>query len=440
MNPARMEVVKTLNRQARTPRDMPLLSPDTRGLDARDAQLAMAIHRTTLQRWLTIEYLLGGLLKRQPRSMQPKLQAILLSAGAQLIFMEKMPPHAVVHDSVEITKQLVGTGASKLTNAVLRRASELVVERIDDGGWQPARNRVPWRSGYMKLRGDLLPDVTDMNFHLGVATSHPRQLVHAWVEHFGKKDATRLFLHSLTNPPIIVHAPDVDAEAIDPALAEHLTPHASAGFFVWRGDGAALRAFLDASPTRWVQDPASSIPVTATADLKPALILDLCAGLGTKTRQLAAMHPDARIVATDVNEQRYAQLAETFAEHPRVDVVPFDRIHEHNGAVDLLAIDAPCSNTGTLARRPEARYRYQDKSLNSVLDLQRGIIDDALPLLKTGGAMLYSTCSIEPAENEVQAAHAAQQLNGAVVDQSTTLPGGSDDTSYHDGSYYALIR
>jgi len=359
--------------------------------------------------------------------------------------MDKIPAHAAVNEAVEVTKRFVRGGAAKLANAVLRRASDLVAERVDDGGYDPARDRLPWRDGHIRLSAPLLPPVRDTNFHLGVATSHPRQLVHAWTEHFGKSDATALFLHSLRNPPVIVHAPDLAPDNLPGDVVDHLEPHDSPSYFVWRGDGAALRKFLADHPDRWVQDPASSVPVSSTAALTPSLILDLCAGMGTKTRQLAALHPHARIIATDINEKRFNHLRELFDGHPRVTVIPFADAHQHDGQIDMLLIDAPCSNTGTLARRPEARYRYQDKSLHSVINLQRSVIDDALPLLKRdgdrlNGTLVYSTCSIEPAENELQASRAAQRLNGAVVEQNTIRPGGDADTSYHDGAYYAVIR
>ena len=108
------------------------------------------------------------------------------------------------------------------------------------------------------------------------------------------------------------------------------------------------------------------------------------------------------------------------------------------GQADLLVLDVPCSNTGVLARRPEARYRYSRKTLGQLADLQRSIINRALPLVSRSGSVLYATCSIEEVENQPQAERIADKLGGSVVRAERTLPGGEGET-YHDGGYWALI-
>ena len=138
---------------------------------------------------------------------------------------------------------------------------------------------------------------------------------------------------------------------------------------------------------------------STTRGLSPKLIIDFCAGKGTKTKQLAAAHPGARVVAADINARRAAVLRETFAGDGSIEVVPFDTLSDFRGQADLLLIDAPCSNTGVLARRVEARYRFGPEATQSLVDCQRQLVADAIPLLADNGHLLYATCSIQAAES-----------------------------------------
>ncbi|NBP52603.1 MAG: hypothetical protein EBU70_15735, partial [Actinobacteria bacterium] len=186
---------------------------------------------------------------------------------------------------------------------------------------------------------------------------------------------------------------------------------------VWTGDHASLVALLAAHPEARVQDTASARPMRLADGLRPAVILDACAGRGTKTRQLAALHPQAEIVATDTDGHRLRALALAFEGHPRVKVTTPEGLRRVVGKVDLLVLDVPCSNTGVLSRRPEAKYRFNR-------------------------ARLYSTCSLEPTENDAQAAWAAGRTGRAVVRQERHEPKGlpgEPDARYSDGGFGALL-
>ena len=414
-------------------------------LDHRDGQLARAIHRTVLQRWLTLGACLDCHLTAQPLwQMEPALQAILLSAAAQLIFMERQPAHAVVHEAVELAKHRVRPGAGKLANAVLRRLADVPIERRTDSPWQPTPNTIPIEGGCICLPSGAAPpelaNVDDMDAHLACATSHLARHVQAWRTTFGDAATIQLLLHDLKNAPIIVSTPHVDT--LDPAVAQ---PHDEAGFAVWTADHAKLVAYLAGGEDRWVQDPSSARPVAATAQLSPQLIVDFCAGRGTKTRQLARVHRAARIIATDVDADRRRELSRVFAGHDRVEVVQPHQLKSHASQCDLVLLDVPCSNTGVLARRLEARYRYSTRSLRQLVAKQRSIIETAAPLLRRDGAVsqrgviLYCTCSLESCENNAQADWAAQKLGLSVVDSQFTLPSGAGAT-YHDGGYYTLLQ
>ncbi len=144
-------------------------------------------------------------------------------------------------------------------------------------------------------------------------------------------------------------------------------------------------------------------------DLRPSRVLDLCAGRGTKSRQLALTWPDAQIVATDKDAVRFEELGRVASGFTNLTAVPFDRVA---GPFDLVLLDVPCTNTGVLARRREARYRFSDEGLGELVALQREILRRGWTLTDTGGRLLYATCSNEPQEGEEQAKWAVSALGG----------------------------
>jgi 16S rRNA (cytosine967-C5)-methyltransferase len=436
---AREAVVAAVARQARQYESMPPVGAVVEGMDARDVRLAMAIHRTVIERWITLEYLLETRLRGEVADLEPTLQAILLCGGAELVFMNSAA-HAVVDESVKMAKRMLRTGAGGLVNAVLRRMAEMVVERREEGGWKPGRDVLPMGEGLIRLGGAMLPPVDQWSVHLAVATSHPQELVEAWATRYGREQTVAMLLHSLKEAPTIVRASAEVVAGLGPAMA---VEHERAGYAVWRGDAAGLVAYLGGGADRWAQDPTSGSVIEKTRDIEAKLIVDYCAGRGTKTRQLAMAHPEAQIVATDPDAGRFAELSAVFEGHERVKVVAFEEMGQFAGQADVLLLDVPCSNSGVLARRKEARYRYRTDLLASLSKLQRQIVRDAAGLLKREGdrvvgTVIYSTCSIEPAENEVQAAWAAKMLGMKVERSELTLPGGAE-TTYHDGGFFAVI-
>jgi len=272
---------------------------------------------------------------------------------------------------------------------------------------------------------------------LGQQTSHGEALLVHWISSHGFEKTRFLAHHDLVVPPVTITGVEADT-----ATSSVLSPHNAPGFFVWQGANGTLGAFLQANPEARVQDPASAIPVAKTAELPASLIIDYCAGRGTKTLQLAATHPSARILAADINPVRHASLAEACAAHPTIDVVEHGAFQDAIGATDLLFLDVPCTNTGVLPRRPEAKYRFSTASMQSLAGLQRRILRETLPLLSPTGSIVFSTCSLEPGENERQVKVAASkydlELRSTNQEFPTGLPGDAPET-IHDGGFYAIL-
>ncbi|MCA9310963.1 MAG: hypothetical protein KDA21_07145, partial [Phycisphaerales bacterium] len=441
---ARSAVMNLLTAQAGRYPDLGLEEIDSSQLEPLDAAFARAIYGTVMRRWITLEQLIGQGLTARFEDMKPPIQAALLAAGAQMLFMDRVPTHAAVNEAVDWTRMATGRAASGLVNAALRRLSELVGEDKDReirDSWADGRDEVPLSDGRaIVLKRPAFP--TDALNRLAVATSCPSALLRTWVKDHDMAETRRLALHGIVQPPVILNTAHATA-----ALPDFCTAHAVPGHHHYRGPHADLTALLQSRSDLWVQDPGSSLAVGSVTDLSPDVVIDACAGLGTKTRQLKAAFPDAAIIATDIDVLRWKTLSKVFEGDPQVTVISFKDLSEHVGKADLLLLDVPCSNTGVLARRPEARYRYTAERRDGLAAMQRQIIADAIPLLRDEagrrGRILYSTCSLDSAENEQQARWAAQWHDFDLSRERRRRPEGGPGEPperYSDGAYAMLLE
>jgi len=450
--------------QSRRFPDLLLDELDTQGLSERDAAFAHHLYDQVVKRWFTCQHLISAHLLKPWREMPPPAKAGLLVGSAQMLFMDRVPIRAAVHESVEWVKAFGGLRTGKMVNAILRRIGELVEHEpeIDRTGevempapgtrpvrpewgrrfrdrWADRTDELPLADGRaLALTAPALPD--DPMRRLEVATSHPVELLRTWAKSMSLTDVRRAALHGLSDPPVILNTTHATRDLPHDRLRAHNVP----GHHLYTGPMHELGALLAERDDLWVQDPASTLAVGSVADLSPKVVYDTCAGLGTKTRQLAASFPEATIVATDIDEVRMRALRRAFADHPRVEVIPYESLAERARVADLVLLDAPCTNTGVLARRPEARYRHQPNRVEELLGVQRQIIADAIRLLREDGrgALLYSTCSLDPRENQEQARWAQKWHDFEVSREARRLPEGGPgepDERYTDGSYAVLL-
>lgn len=430
----------------------PDLSPDPldeSDLEPRDAALMHAIYDAAVRRWTTLEWITSVAASRDTAGLDPEIRAGLLVGSAQLLLLDRIPDHAAINESVEWVKARKGRGASGLVNAVLRR---VCAARQTGGGnerhrresWTGRRDEIPLPDGRaMALTGDFLPEDDDRR--VSVATGVSLWLVKRWRQRAGFEQARRRAWGTLSAAPVIVNA-SLATVPVEFPLAEggaiELTRHDQPGHYCVTGPREALIRLLGNRTDLWVQDPSSSAAVDSVRDLEPHLVVDLCAGRGTKTRQLAAAFPECRIVATDTDPRRFETLARHFDRHPRVVVVPAGRVEEVvDRSADLVLIDVPCSNTGVLSRRIEARHRAGPEQVSRLVDLQRRLVRRAAELVRGGGGILYATCSLEPEENQ-ELVGAAEFSGFALTRERWSEPSGGPGrppTEHRDGSYSAVL-
>ncbi|MEO1535149.1 MAG: transcription antitermination factor NusB, partial [Planctomycetota bacterium] len=333
---ARDLIARVLSAQAARFPEIEAAELDTSNLDQREAALAHAIYDAAVRRWLTLEWLVGQHLSRPFRELEPAMRAVLLVGSAQLALFDRIPAHAAIDEAVEWAKRRIRPGAAGMVNAVLRKVAADLGERTDD----PTDTTIPLGEGSARTFTGQWP--RDQLETVAARYSMPAQLIKRWRRTMSRRDVIDICEHGLSRPPTILST----RHSMDPLPTGATTPHRYEHHALWTGSHEDLGAMLASRADVWVQDPASSGSVDSVRDLSPRVIADLCAGQGTKTRQLAATFPDAEIVATDVDRTRFAVLRETFAGHDRVRVLPpREAMSELVGRADLVLLDVPCSNT-----------------------------------------------------------------------------------------------
>ncbi len=407
--------------------------------------LGSAIEQATIRHWLTAESIARVLCNRPWLEVQPEIRAALLTGITQILFMPREPDHAVVDDAVSWTRGRLQSGAGGFVNALLRRVIGLrgaILPASEQTPWWEHGDSIPLPDGSVqKLNESILS--SDPIARLAAQTSHPMALITRWSVARGVETARKFALHGLLQMPIVVHHAGGERLDRDHPVRANATPHSVEGFFVWNSSTEVLASTLAQFPALLVQDPASARAIDATAELNPRRILDACAGRGTKAVQCALLHPNAEVWATDPDSSRMASLHARAEGIPNMKVVGLAELGVLPAHFDLVLLDVPCSNTGVLARRLEARYRFTERNLDELLRLQRGIADHHRGLCAPGGTIIWSTCSVDRAENQDQSKWLAKRASGRVTHEDEWLahgvPGDSQ-TMMTDASYHSRVQ
>lgn len=427
--------LRVLTLHAEAMPDLHPVEPDTRGMDPRDAALAHMLVDASLRRWITLGYIASAAGNRDIHSLEPKMRAALICGAAQLFFLDRVPDHAAISETVGWAKRHIRFKAGGMVNAILRRVAETRAERIEY--WDDRPDAVPLSTGgAIRLSRVRLPE--DPYEMLGVACSLPVELIESWSRL--DADVGVLAMHTLVHPPTICRCDDRSFVESD----ERFTRHHSDQHAVYVGGRDALAQTLREHPSIAVQDPAASHVVDGLDDEGEETVVDLCAGRGTKTRQLLAKFPDANIIACEIDDERLRSLRSVFAAEPRVQVAHVDELASRGeGWADLVLTDVPCSNSGVLPRRTEARYRVRSDAMDRLISTQRAIMGNAANMVGHGGRLIYSTCSLELEENQLQAVWGERNLGLSIERERPVLPEGlpgGNPAAYRDASYVAEMR
>ncbi|HEV8046297.1 MAG TPA: transcription antitermination factor NusB [Terriglobales bacterium] len=296
-------------------------------------------------------------------------------AAYQLLFLDRVPGRAAVHESVELVKCAKKRSAVPFANAVLRKLSAVTGE------------------SYSVSAIEKLKTVED----LAESSAHPLWLVERWIQAFGFETAKQVCAYNQQVPETIIRIVDsnivdeLKREKIELAPARLLT----SAYRVIAGDIAHTRAFRENRLA--IQDEVSQLVSLLVG--RGSRILDCCAAPGGKTRTLAERNPNARIVAMELHPHR-ARMLRNLVTANHVHVISADaRNPPISELFDRVLADVPCSGTGTLARNPEIKWRLRLEDLADLQTRQLGILVSAMQRVSPGGRLVYSTCSLEKEEN-----------------------------------------
>lgn len=381
--PARLAAFEILRRVEEGSYASVLLASQEQQLEPRDRalchELVMGVLR--FQLWLdrSIEYFAGRSVERLDLAVTLALRLGLY----QLRFLTRIPHSAAVNESVNLVRRARLRSAESFVNAVLRRATR-------------------------ELEYDPAAAIEDQPAALAVATSHPRWLIERWVSAFGYQAAEALAHANNQAAPVafrVVRSKETGdvLQRLRDAGATLKASEIAANAWRIQGGGDLAQEFSRAGKI-YFQDEASQLMAQLVGAEPGDRVLDVCAAPGSKASQIAVQqHVD--VIAGDIHSHRLKTVRQTVGLQglSNVKTVMLDArsgLPFPEGTFERVLVDAPCSGTGTLRHNPEIRWRISAKDIIELSGRQRQILTNAAVVVKPGGRLVYSTCSVEPEENE----------------------------------------
>ncbi|GIW81246.1 MAG: ribosomal RNA small subunit methyltransferase B [Gemmatales bacterium] len=411
-------------------------------LPATEHALATQLVNGVLRRRATLDALLKPFLHRPLHQIESWLLEVLRLGAFQLVLMSGIPPYAALHETVKLCETIRKPRGKRFVNAVLRSLSRSMTATDTI---EPAADAVPLEAGRFRvLSAPVFADPKKEPVqYLAAAFSLPRWLVERWFARYGWDECLRLGFWFAVPGPLWLRCNVLrtDRETCLAALAEagiDAEPGTHPQSIRLRGFHAIadLPHFKDGWFT--VQDHSAMEVASVLAPSPGMRVLDLCAAPGGKTTHLAEwMRNQGEIIACDIHAGRLENLRETCRRLGISIVSPLLLKEEPpEGPFDAALVDVPCSNTGVLGRRPEVRWRLKPGDFQRLIPLQTKLLIQAVERVRTGGTVVYSTCSMEPEENGgvVRAVLSAMPRLSleAEKEQMAGQPG--------DGGYWARLR
>ena len=354
--------------------------------DGPDRAFVQDVVYTVLRRLRALRKALGLFVAKWPKG---EMEALLYVGAAQILYMPSIPPYAAVFETVEAAKACPSASVARVVNGVLR--------------------------SLLRKKEEVLAQIA--TWPLEERESFPTALVKRWIERFGEENARRLV--ELYNSP-----------------AENTIVRRS-GAFETLAHGKRVEDVAGYEQGEFIiQDPAASLATDLLDAQKGEKVLDYCAAPGGKTVRLA--WKEAAVTAWETNARRRRRLVANLERCRLGDKVQVLQDAPPAGALyDKVLADVPCSNTGVLRRKPDARWNWSPEKMAALANLQGEILKEASSHVRPGGFLVYSTCSIEDDENGcVVRAFIEQNKAWTLVEERSSLP---FETS-NDGSYAALLK
>lgn len=413
-------------------------------LAERDRPFVRNLIQTVVRRKLTLEAVLR---KFVTRDVDPGLWILLKLGSSQLLFGNQKHRHADLNETVEVARSIGQPRWCGFLNGVLRNISRELTDETGtqalDGSWYPSEAAGLFR----KLKRPVFPDPqSEFQQYLSVAYSLPAWLIERWSRRWNREELQAISVWFLHPQPLCLRVNRMLASR-DEILATFASqkircfPGTLADSLVGLPSGASVVNLPGWNEGHFSVQDETAQHAALTLDPQPGeSVLDLCAAPGTKTTHLAEMMQNrGTIIATDVSEDRLEKVRDN-ARRLQLEIIQTvqidrDGINIPDGPFDAILIDAPCTNTGVLGKRIEARWRITPRDIEELSTLQQRLLQQAADRVRPGGRILYSTCSIEPEENEHNLQHfLASRPEFELRSERSFRPG---DPS--DGGYQALL-
>jgi len=381
-------------------------------LQRADAALVTELVYGTIQRQLTLDYWLERFVSKGLQKLEPWVHMLLRMSAYQLLYLDRIPPHAAVNEAVLIAKRRGHTGISGMVNGVLRNVdrnrAELTPESIKDSS--PAKQ--------MSLRH-----------------SYPEWLTARWIKMYGEQTAEELCRSGNEQPHASLRINPLrtnQAEALEQLAGEGceavVSELASAGIAVRRGGNLAdSEGYKNGLWT--IQDESSMLVAEVTAPQAGMKVLDCCAAPGGKTTHLAElMEGKGKVWANDLHSHKRALIA---AQSERLKLRNVEAItgdaaalceRFEAGSMDVVLLDAPCSGFGVIRRKPEIKWTKTAGDVSDIAAVQHRLLNAVCGLVRPGGILVYSTCTIEREENEEQIARFLKENPSFTLDANWPEP------------------
>ncbi|MBM7608307.1 16S rRNA (cytosine967-C5)-methyltransferase [Lysinibacillus composti] len=363
-------------------------------IDPKDRALLTEITYGTLQHKFTLDYFLEPFIRGK---VDLWVRWLLRLSLYQMEYLSRIPAHAAVNEAVEIAKRRGHQGIASMVNGVLRSILRKGVRSVDE--------------------------IKDPIERLSIETSHPQWLVARWVEFYGF-DHTSEMLRENNVPPVQTVRVNTTKTTVDEVLAlleedgvkaeqSDIIPEC---IYLTNGQASRTEAFKKGFIT--IQDESSMLPANVLNPQPGWRVLDMCAAPGGKTTHMAEkMNNNGSILATDLHPHKLDLIDEN-VERLGLEIIQTAPIDGRKAAsflqeesFDAVLVDAPCSGLGVMRRKPDIKYTKREEDLESLHSIQLELLENAVKVLKPGGRLVYSTCTVDKVENE-----------GTVNDFLTTHP------------------
>ncbi|UOG09150.1 16S rRNA (cytosine(967)-C(5))-methyltransferase RsmB [Bacillus altitudinis] len=362
-------------------------------LSDQDKPLLTELVYGTLQNKLALDYMLTPFVKK-PQKVAPWVMQLLRMSLYQMVYLEKIPDRAAIHEAVELTKKRGHKGISSLVNGVLRSVQREGVPSFDA--------------------------IKDPVKRLSVETSHPLWLVQEWVEAYGFEAAESMCRIHLVPPKQTLRVNQMkknrtalQQELMDAGIETELGDLSEDALKLMKGSIVSTPFFQEGFVT--IQDESSMLVARALDPQPGEMVLDACAAPGGKSTHIAErMNDEGKIVSLDLHEHKVKLIKQAAKRlnltHIEVKALDARKASDHydDASFDRILIDAPCSGFGVIRRKPDMKYTKSSEDSARLATIQQSILHETAQLLKPGGTLVYSTCTMDPTENQ-QVIHAFLQ-------------------------------